>query len=245
MDPSDDSRGPGVVRAGGQGTSLGSPREGRSPSAIKCERESIHENRLNPIIFRLTIINNFNIMIDDERDRMSNRLWLRDSESPGVGDLCHPLSSISDDLVPVIPTVERVMDAPTSGRSNSIWRQIPMATAILNMKKAMSKAAQAKDESVLRTKQFQRAANGGSLVFEGVRRTVRQSDGPHPAEYGCHHRPPSPERASHEGAECGIPVALLRRVLTRNQDLRRRARRSAYAGTFGSPRRMFPSPLAG
>ena len=63
--------------------------------------------------------------------------------------------------------------------------------------------------------------------------------------YGCHHRPSSPERECHQGAECGIPVALLCRVPTRNQDLRCRARRSRYAGTFGSPRRMFLSPRAG
>ena len=91
-----------------------------------------------------------------------------------------------------------------------------------------------------------RFRDGGSLVFEGVRRPMLGSQmDRHPAAYGRHHRPSSPERECHQGAECRIPVALFRRVPTRNQDLRRRARRPRYAGTFGSPRRMFLSPCAG
>ena len=69
-----------------------------------------------------------------------------------------PLSSISDNLWSQRPPVERVIYPPTSSRSNSFWRQIPIATSILRMKKATSKVAQAKHEVVLRTKQIQRAA---------------------------------------------------------------------------------------
>jgi DNA-binding transcriptional ArsR family regulator len=103
-------------------------------------------------------------MMEYERDRMSNQLWLRDSESPGVGDLCDP---------PLFHLGRPYPDDPDGGEGDVCpylrpveldWRQIPMATGILNMKKATSRAAQAKNETVLRTKQFQRAA----ILFKQV-----------------------------------------------------------------------------
>ena len=98
-----------------------------------------------------------------------------------------PLSSISDNLWSQRPPVERVIYPPTSSRSNSFWRQIPIATSILRMKKATLKAAQAKHEVVLRTKLIQRAA----ILFKHLSDPTRLqvvtllSDRPDP---GCDHR---------------------------------------------------------
>src|SRR5690242_6523350 len=57
----------------------------------------------------------------------------------------------------MIPTAEGVMYPPPP--IESPWRRIPMATAILNMKKATSKAARADNKAVLRKRQIQRAAS--------------------------------------------------------------------------------------
>src|SRR5208337_691432 len=75
----------------------------------------------------------------------------------------------SDNLWSQRPPVERVIYPPTSSRSNSFWRRIPMATSILSMKKATSKAAQAKHEVVLDTKQIQRAA----ILFKHLSDPIR------------------------------------------------------------------------
>ena len=49
-----------------------------------------HASSVNANNFKLTMLDNYNNIINDERDNKSNRLRHRDAESPGVDDLCDP-----------------------------------------------------------------------------------------------------------------------------------------------------------
>jgi DNA-binding transcriptional ArsR family regulator len=103
------------------------------------------------------MLDSYNMLINEERDKMSDRLRHRDAESPGVDDLCDFLSSISDNLWSQRPPGGEGDVSPCLQPVKPLWRQIPMATAMLNLKKA-TKAALAKNETMLRAKTFQRAA---------------------------------------------------------------------------------------
>ena len=98
--------------------------------------------------------------------------FLLDPESvPMVVSLSSPLSAISDTLWSYqVPGGEGDL-SPFLQPSEPLSRHIPMATAILNMKKP-TKSAKAKNETVLRTKTIQRAANLLKQVSDPTRLQV-------------------------------------------------------------------------
>jgi DNA-binding transcriptional ArsR family regulator len=69
------------------------------------------------------------------------------------------LSSISDHLWSQRPPAGEGDISPCLQPVKLLWRRIPMATAILNMTKATSKAAKVNNETLARSKTLQRAAN--------------------------------------------------------------------------------------
>src|SRR5271165_2155266 len=105
------------------------------------------------------------------RDNLSDRLRRRDAEAPGVDDLCDPLSSISDTLWSQRSPGGEGDVSPCLQPVKFLWRQIPMATTILNMKKA-TKTAKVKNETLLRTRTIQRAATLLKQVSDPTRLQV-------------------------------------------------------------------------
>jgi DNA-binding transcriptional ArsR family regulator len=94
-----------------------------------------------------------------KRDKLAGRVRHRDAELPGIDVLYFPaFSSISRNVWSQRPP-GGLRAASSCHQADTLpWRQIPMAPAIITMKKA-TKTSLADKEALLRTKSYQLVAN--------------------------------------------------------------------------------------